>query len=73
MGCPLPVLHYLAREHKRKPFPGPVLTLGRQCVYATFAKVVGMLRALGLTPHALCAGMPERSNLPGWNDRPEAS
>jgi SAM-dependent methyltransferase len=73
MGCPLPVLHFLAREHKRKPFSGPVLTLGRQCVYATFAEVVAMLRAEGLTPHALPAGMSERSNLPGWNDRHEAS
>jgi SAM-dependent methyltransferase len=73
MGCPLPVLHFLALEHKRRPFEGPVLTLGRQCVYATFAEVVMMLRAEGLTPRLLPAGMPERSNLPGWGDRPEAA
>jgi len=28
----------------RSPYSGPVLTLGRQCVYATFAQVVQMLR-----------------------------
>ena len=73
MGCPLPVLHYLAREHRRKPFAGPVLTLGRQCVYATFDEVVRMLRAEGITPHPLPNGMSERTNLPGWRAGPEAA
>lgn len=72
MGCPLPVLRYLAREHKRKPFRGPVLTLGRQCVYATFAEVVRMLRSEGIEPHPLPSGLSERTNLPGWRSGPHA-
>lgn len=73
MGCPLPVLRYLAREHRRKPFAGPVLTLGRQCLYVTFAEVVAMLREEGIEPRPLPAGMSERSNLPGFRGRPEAA
>jgi SAM-dependent methyltransferase len=73
MGCPLPVLRYLVLEHKRKPLVGPVLTLGRQCVYATFAEILALLRSEGVTPHPLPAGMPERTNLPGWSGRHEAS
>jgi hypothetical protein len=72
MGCPLPVLRWLAQEHRRKPLRGPVLTLGRQCVYATFAEVTEMLREEGIAPHPLPPGMSERTNLPGWRDRPEA-
>jgi len=73
LGCPLPVLRFLAREHARSPYSGPVLTLGRQCVYATFAQVVQMLREEGLEPRPLPAGLPEQTDLPGWRDGPYAS
>jgi hypothetical protein len=34
MGLPQPALRFLALEHKRRPFCGSVLTLGRQAVFA---------------------------------------
>lgn len=73
MGCPLPVLRFLAREHARSPYTGPVLTLGRQCVYATFAQVQRMLREEGLEPLPLPPGLPEQTDLPGWRGGPHAS
>ena len=73
MGCPLPVLRFLAREHARSPYSGPVLTLGRQCVYATFDQVVQTLREEGLEPRPLPAGFSERTDLPGWRDGPYAT
>ena len=73
MGCPLPALRFLAREHARRPYVGQVLTLGRQCVHATFAQVVKMLREEGLEPHPLPAGLPERTDLPGWRTGPNAA
>ena len=72
MGCPLPVLRFIAREHKRRSISGPVLLLGRQCVYASFAEVTAMLRSEGLQPHALPAGMSELTNIPSWRDGPHA-
>lgn len=73
MGCPLPVLRFIAREHRQRPFSGPVLLLGRQCVYATFAEVTAMLRAEGLVPKPLPSGMSELTNIPSWRDGPHAA
>lgn len=72
MGCPLPVLRFLAREHRHAPFMGPVLTLGRQCVYATLDDVRDMLRAEGIEPRALPQGMSHGTNIPSWRHGPEA-
>jgi SAM-dependent methyltransferase len=52
VGLAKPALRLIAREHARKPFTGPVLTLGRQNVYATPTDVRALLRDEGLTPAA---------------------
>ena len=56
MGLAIPALRFLAREHKRSPFAGPVLTFGRQMVYATVAQSRRILREEGIEPQALLSG-----------------
>ncbi len=70
MGLSLPLLRFLAREHRRQPFVGSVITLGRQCVYATFEQVTGMLREEGIEPCELAAGTPRTTNIPQWRGTP---
>ncbi|MBI2839850.1 MAG: hypothetical protein HYX75_16170 [Acidobacteria bacterium] len=71
MGLAIPALRYLVREHLRKPFDGPVLTLGRQCVYATLADVQDLMRADGLEPRPVVSD-DVRTNIPSWRDGPYA-
>ena len=72
MGLPMLALRFLAREHKRKPFTGPVLTLGRQGIYATYEQVRAMLAAEGIEPKALPEDRPLYTNIPNWQDGPNA-
>lgn len=66
MGLAKPALHFLAREHKRKPLHGAILTLGRQGVLATLAEAQAMLAAEQIVPAALPAGLDTRTNIPAW-------
>ncbi|NLS97289.1 MAG: class I SAM-dependent methyltransferase [Planctomycetaceae bacterium] len=66
MGLPKPNLRFLALEHKRKPFSGSVLTLGRQCVYATFDECCDIIRQEGITPEPLSASEELGTNIPHW-------
>jgi SAM-dependent methyltransferase len=66
MGLPRPALRFLAREHKRKAFAQPVLSLGRQGVLATHDEAVGILREEGLTPVMPLPGESLGTNIPSW-------
>jgi hypothetical protein len=65
MGLAIPALRYLVREHLRRPFDGPVLTLGRQCVYATIPEILALLDDEGIVAGAF-ADTDARTNIPGW-------
>lgn len=66
MGLSSPLLRFLAREHRRQPFAGEVVTLGRQCVYATQAELLRMLAEEGVTPVPLPPDFSWHTNLPQW-------
>lgn len=66
MGLAQSALHFLAREHRRRPFSGPVLTLGRQGVMATLGEARRVVAAEGLTPASLPPGFDTRTNIPDW-------
>jgi SAM-dependent methyltransferase len=70
MGLLLPGLRFLVREHKRKAFTDPLLTLGRQCVYATYDSVLAMLKAEGIEPKPLPGGLSLATNIPAWQGTP---
>ncbi len=72
MGLALPALRLIAREHKKKPLQGPILTIGRQCVYATVADIKRMLHEEDLTPHSIPAEEPVGTNIPAWSNSPNS-
>jgi SAM-dependent methyltransferase len=73
MGLSKAALHFLAIQHRQRPFTGKGLTLGRQCVYATHEEVQEILREHSLEPAPLPAGMLTRTNVPGWMGTPRES
>lgn len=70
MGLALPALRLLAREHKKKPLQDPILTIGRQCVYATIEDITKMLRKENLTVHPLPFTQSTITNIPAWKNTP---
>lgn len=70
MGLALPALRILAKEHKRTPFNGPILTIGRQCIYATVEEITAMLHNEGLQPHAIPEDESLKTNIPAWKNSP---
>lgn len=70
MGLAKPALRFIAREHKRKPVAGPILTLGRQNVSATLDEVRQLLISEGITPTNLPSGEGTRTNIPSWFGTP---
>ncbi|HSX24571.1 MAG TPA: hypothetical protein VLG69_01250 [Candidatus Andersenbacteria bacterium] len=70
MGLALPALRLIAREHQKKPLKGPILTIGRQCVYATVSDIQKMLHEEGLKPHILPKGCNIATNIPAWKNTP---
>lgn len=70
MGLALPALRLIAREHRKMPLIGPVLTIGRQCVYATVSDIQRMLLQEGITPQAIPKGFDTTTNIPAWKDSP---
>jgi len=68
MGLAKPALRFIAREHRRKPFTGPILTLGRQDVFATLDEARSPLASEGIPPAVLSPGEGTRTNIPGRFD-----
>ncbi len=66
MGLAKPALRFLSIEHRRQSFEGKLLTLGRQCVYATFAQVQSLLFEEGIDPAPLPSGQELGTNIPSW-------
>lgn len=66
MGFSLPVMRYIVREHKKEPFKGKVLTLGRQRVVATYPQVIRMMRKESYTPSPIPDHMDLKTNIPAW-------
>jgi SAM-dependent methyltransferase len=59
MGLAKAALRFIAREHVRKPFVGPVLTLGRQSVSATLGEARSLVAEEGIAP----AGLPRQEGV----------
>jgi hypothetical protein len=70
MGLALPAMRYIVKENKRKAFQGPVLTLGRQYVFATYEDVVSMIRKEGVEPLEIPSKMSLKTNIPNWQNHP---
>lgn len=70
MGLPRAALRFLVREHRRQPLCGAVLTLGRQCVYATYQDLLDICRDEGVTPTELPGDVPRHTNIPAWHGTP---
>lgn len=66
MGLAIPALRFLIREHRRRPFTGPILTLGRQNVHATYDQVCALLRSEGVTPQELPPQQSRITNIATW-------
>lgn len=66
MGLPKPALQLLALEHKRKAFEGTVVTLGRQCVYATLSECEEILSGAGIAPRELLGHYETQTQIPSW-------
>ena len=73
MGLSKPALRFLVREHRRKPFQGAVLTLGRQCIYATFDEFLGICRSQGVVPRRCPSELSPATNIPQWQGTERAS
>ena len=72
MGLSKPALRFLARTACRQPLHGSWLTLGRQCVYATFAQFAQVCREEGVPPRELPDDCSPRTNIPSWQNTPLA-
>ena len=70
MGLSRPALRFLVRQHCRQPLSGPWLTLGRQCVYATFGEFVEICREEGVKPCELPPDCSRLTNIPTWQGTP---
>ena len=66
MGLSKAALRFLIREHRRRPLCGSVLTLGRQCVYATYPQLVEICREEGITPVEISPDDDVTTNIPSW-------
>ena len=66
MGLAKPALRFIVREHGRKPFSGPVLTLGRQHLFATLEEARTMMMMEGVAPSPLQPGERVDTNIPEW-------
>lgn len=73
MGLLKPTLRFLAREHRRKPFGGAALLLGRQCVYAGPSDVRRMLNEEGVDARTEPDPSLLTSNIPQWRGTPQAA
>lgn len=70
MGLALPALRLIARDHKKNTLQGPILTIGRQCVYATIKDITIMLHEENLTVYPLQPTQSTATNIPAWKNTP---
>jgi SAM-dependent methyltransferase len=66
MGLAKPALRLIGREHRRKAFAGPVLTLGRQNVYATMKEAMALLRSEKIEPAPIPQGEQTQTTIQDW-------
>lgn len=66
MGLSRPALRFLARTARDQPLLGNWLTLGRQCVYATFADLLRICREEGVRLTDLPPESSRLTNIPSW-------
>jgi hypothetical protein len=72
MGLSRAAIRFLVREHLQRPLGGPVLTLGRQFVFATRAEVQRVCREEGFVPRDQAPPTGPGSNIPAWQGTPLA-
>lgn len=72
MGLFKPALEFLIREHLRQPLSGPLLTLGRQAVYATPEEIERMCSRAGVVPQEADETEDAHTNIPQWQGTPNA-
>ncbi|MBA3064878.1 class I SAM-dependent methyltransferase [bacterium] len=72
MGLNKGGLRILIREHKKKRFEEPILTLGRECVYATVDEIKKILVSEGLKPADIDPNLSLITNIPDWQNTPKA-
>ncbi len=72
MGVPKSLLRFIVREHRRQPLHGAWLTLGRQCLYATFDEFTQICREEGVRPCELPRDCSRLTNIPSWQGTPLA-
>lgn len=73
MGLARPALRFIARELKREPCRGPLLTLGRQMVFASLETTLKMLASEGITPAVTLTESEARTRIPEWIGTPNES
>ena len=62
MGLPADILRLIAKMHAKRPFMGPVLTLGVQDLYDTYDNVWQMLRRSGIAGREVPPEERQRAN-----------
>lgn len=68
MGLPLSSLRLILREHKKDPFRGRVLTLGRMAVLATYEQVLTVFKEEGVIPADAELPKDRHTNIPSMKD-----
>ena len=66
MGLPIPWMRLIIREHKKEPFKGKVLTLGRMAVLANYEEVVNLFSEEGVKPQPLDDNINTLTNIPSF-------
>ncbi len=72
MGLALPALRLIIEEHKKKPLEGPILTIGRQCIYATLDDIRALLMGEDLKIHDIPSDQSLETNIPAWENSPNS-
>lgn len=67
MGLSKAACRFIAREHKRKPYNGPALTMGRQALSVTENEILEILVSEGITPNPYpISETQKQTNIPQW-------
>lgn len=69
MGLTRSSLRFLTWQHKKKPFSGRILTLGRLGVHARFSEMISILESEGLQPFPVSES-EKYTNIPAWKSGP---
>lgn len=66
MAFTFSAIRLLARSHAKRPFEGPILTLGRQGIFGTLDQCRNVIRSQGLDPHILPQDLVTGPNVPAF-------